>query len=58
MPQEEKKRPLMQRLAEDASGAVADLIYEKVNHLLGAGDQLFTMEFPARPLKTEYSFPN
>ncbi|MGN1167800.1 MAG: hypothetical protein ACI4S2_15385 [Lachnospiraceae bacterium] len=50
MPQEENKRPLMQRLAEDASGAVTDLIYEKVNDLLGAGDQLFTMEFPARPL--------
>ncbi len=50
MPQEQDKRPLMQRLFEDASEAVADLIYEKVNALLGAGDQLFTMEFPARPL--------
>lgn len=49
MPQDEK-RPLLQRLAEDASGTVMDLIYEKVNDLLGAGDQLFTMEFPARPL--------
>lgn len=50
MPKEQEKRPLMQRLAEDASGAITDLIYEKVNNLLGAGDQLFTMEFPARPL--------
>lgn len=47
---EEKKRPLMQRLSEDASSVIAELIYEKVNSLLGAGDQLFTMEFPARPL--------
>lgn len=50
MPEEQDKRPLMQRLVEDASSAITDLIYEKVNNLLGAGDQLFTMEFPARPL--------
>lgn len=47
---QEEKRPLMQRLAEDASSVITELIYEKVNNLLGAGDQLFTMEFPARPL--------
>lgn len=50
MPQENEKRPLIQRLSEDASSVIADLIYEKVNNLLGAGDQLFTMEFPARPM--------
>ncbi len=43
-------RSLLQRLHEDASSAVTDLIYTKINDLFGAGDQLFTMEFPSRPL--------
>lgn len=46
----EEKRPLIQRLVEDASSLITELIYEKVDNLLGAENQLFTMEFPARPL--------
>ena len=41
----DEKRPL-----EDASSAMIDQIYEKVNNMLGTGNQLFTMEVPAWPL--------
>ena len=33
-----------------AKQAIVGLIYQKVNDLLGAGNQLFSMQFPAQPL--------
>ncbi len=37
--------------------ALMDIMYNKLNEVLGAGDQLFTMEFPARALnQSMYSY--
>lgn len=52
------KKNILQQLKDNCEQDVMTIIYEKVNELLGAGDQLFAMEFPARGLniKTyEYS---
>lgn len=37
-------------MSNNQQGKVMDLIYQKVNEMLGAGNQLFCMQFPAQPL--------
>ena len=44
------EKSTLQKLQEESSADVMTMIYEKINSLLGAGNQLFAMEFPARPL--------
>ena len=41
---------ILEQLRESSSADIMSIIYEQVNSLLGAGNQLFVMEFPARPL--------
>ncbi len=43
-------KSILESLVENSSDEVMNLIYNNVNKLLGAGSQLFAMEFPARPL--------
>ena len=43
-------KSILQSLQENSSADVMNVIYDNVNKLLGAGNQLFVMEFPARPL--------
>lgn len=43
-------KSILQSLQESSSEDVMNVIYDNVNKLLGAGNQLFVMEFPARPL--------
>ncbi|MDR2964878.1 MAG: hypothetical protein LBU88_03785 [Treponema sp.] len=45
-------KSILQRLQE-STDEVISIIYEKVNGLLGAGNQLFVMEFPSRPLNSK-----
>lgn len=44
------EKSILETLMESSSDDVMNLIYQNVNQLLGAGNQLFAMEFPARPL--------
>lgn len=44
------EKSTLESLIEHSSDAVMNQIYNQVNQLLGAGSQLFAMEFPARPL--------
>ena len=44
------EKSILESLVENSSDDVMNLIYNHVNKLLGAGSQLFAMEFPARPL--------
>ena len=44
------EKSILQSLQENSSADVMNVIYDNVNRLLGAGNQLFVMEFPARPL--------
>ena len=44
------EKSILESLIETSSDDVMNLIYNNVNKLLGAGNQLFAMEFPARPL--------
>lgn len=44
------EKSVLESLIESSSDDVMNLIYNNVNKLLGAGSQLFAMEFPARPL--------
>ena len=44
------EKSILESLIESTSDDVMNLIYNNVNKLLGAGSQLFAMEFPARPL--------
>ena len=44
------EKSILESLVEISSDDVMNLIYNHVNKLLGAGSQLFAMEFPARPL--------
>ncbi|HEY9058904.1 MAG TPA: hypothetical protein VIO64_00140 [Pseudobacteroides sp.] len=37
-------------MGKEMSNGIMNSIYQKINEFLGAGDQLFVMEFPARPL--------
>ena len=37
-------------MSDEKKQGVMDLIYNKINELLGAGDQLFAMQFPAQAL--------
>ena len=46
------EKSILESLVENSSDDVMNLIYNHVNKLLGAGSQLFAMEFPARPLNT------
>lgn len=43
-------KSILESLVESSSDDVMNLIYNNVNKLLGAGSQIFAMEFPARPL--------
>lgn len=43
------EKSILQSLQENSSADVMNVIYDNVNRLLGAGNQLFVMEFPARP---------
>lgn len=43
----------LENFEKSCTSDVMALIYEKVNQLLGAGNQLFAMEFPARPLNAK-----
>lgn len=45
-----EEKSILESLVENSSDEVMNLIYNNVNKLLGAGSQLFAMEFPARPL--------
>ena len=47
------KKSTLESLMENSSDDVMSLIYQNVNQLLGAGSQLFAMEFPARPLNAK-----
>ena len=47
------KKSTLESLMESSSDDVMSLIYQNVNQLLGAGSQLFAMEFPARPLNAK-----
>lgn len=38
------------KLKSDMKNGVMNMIYNKINSVIGAGDQLFTMTFPAQPL--------
>ncbi|WP_325199454.1 hypothetical protein [Oscillibacter sp.] len=44
------EKSILESLVENSSDDVMNLIYNNVNKLLGAGSQVFAMEFPARPL--------
>lgn len=44
------EKSILESLVEGSSDDVMNLIYNNVNKLLGAGSQIFAMEFPARPL--------
>lgn len=44
------EKSILESLVENSSDDVMNLIYNHVNKLLGAGSQIFAMEFPARPL--------
>lgn len=44
------EKSILESLIESSSDDVMNLIYNNVNKLLGAGSQIFAMEFPARPL--------
>lgn len=44
------EKSILETLVENSSDDVMNLIYNNVNKLLGAGSQLFAMEFPTRPL--------
>lgn len=44
------EKSILESLVESSSDDVMNLIYNHVNKLLGAGSQIFAMEFPARPL--------
>lgn len=37
-------------MSSEQQGKIMNLIYQKVNEMLGAGSQLFCMQFPAQPL--------
>ena len=37
-------------MTNDRQGTIMNLIYQKVNEMLGGGSQLFCMQFPAQPL--------
>ncbi len=55
------EKSILESLVENSSDDVMNLIYNHVNKLLGAGSQLFAMEFPARPLNArdyEYNTDN
>lgn len=47
------EKSILESLVENSSDDVMNLIYNHVNKLLGAGSQLFAMEFPARPLNAK-----
>ena len=46
MSKNNEKDTLMQHLSEDASNAITDLLYEKVESLLESEDSLFTIKIP------------
>lgn len=50
MPDTKTPDSILEQLEEYSSDQVMNVIYDNVNALLGAGNQLFAMEFPARPL--------
>lgn len=55
------KKSRLEQLNEENTLDVMELIYEQVNKLFGAGNQLFSMEFPARSLNYsdyEYNIEN
>ena len=47
------EKSMLESLVENSSDDVMTLIYNNVNQLLGAGSQIFAMEFPARPLNAK-----
>lgn len=54
-------KSILKRLNEESTFDVMELIYEQVNKLFGAGNQLFSMEFPTRSLNYsdyEYNIEN
>ncbi len=50
-------KTILQQLQEKSEGAVMESIYEKINELFGAGNQLFAMEFPLRSINSsDYTY--
>lgn len=43
------EKSILQSLQENSSADVMNVIYDNVNRLLGAGNQLFVMESPGPP---------
>jgi hypothetical protein len=41
---------ILEQIQENSSAGIMTILYNKVNELFGAGNQLFAMEFPARAL--------
>lgn len=49
----EKEKSILEKIQENSTQDIMSVIYGKINELFGSGNQLFAMEFPARPLNSK-----
>lgn len=57
----EGTKSILEQIMEESTADVMEVMYQEINKLFGAGNQLFTMEFPARTLNAsdyEYNADN
>lgn len=53
----EGTKSILEQIMEESTADVMEVLYQEVNKLFGAGNQLFTMEFPTRSLNaTDYEY--
>lgn len=55
------EKSILEKIMEESTADVMEVLYQEVNKLFGAGNQLFTMEFPTRSLNAadyEYTTEN